>query len=264
MKLLKNIPGFLSEMQWNDHRNSFHTLNPIRIFAENDLFIIPPGTLVERFSYQGMELTRFVYPFSFFTLMEQFTISLTSNRFELGSEWNCYENVSNMVQIGYKFITDILKNYQGNFKSDTTLRRLVHHLEILSAQISENSPKRYEFVKLYFELNSTIINYKLLTFSEAFPQLIQKKLFPQALICNNINKQIVFNQIHNGSILLRNLKQEESKSDHSLLLLYLKLIQDMIEVNILFTLSFYLGFDNNCICNKNDRIKYISKIYRNY
>lgn len=232
MKLLRNIPGFLSEMQWNDHRNSFRTINLQRLFLDSDLFVIPQGTVVERFSYQGTDLTRFVYPFSFFTLMEQFTKSLTNSRFEFGNDWYCYEKVTHMVQTGYKFIIEILKKYQGDFKSDTTLRKLIQHLEILSAKIAEGSANHYEFIKLYFELNYTMINRKLVDFSEAFPTLTRKKFFPPALHYDKVNKQTFFNQIHNGSILLRNLKVEESKNDHSFLLLYLKLVQDMIEVSL--------------------------------
>lgn len=232
MKLVKNIPGFLTEFQWNDHRNSFRTLNPQSLFPDSNLFAIPQGTLVERFSYGGMELTRFVYPFSFFSLMDQYTKSLTSNRFEMGTEWYCYENVSDMVKIGCKFVIEVVKKYRGDFKSDTTLRRLIQHLEILSTQMSASSGKHFDFCKLYFELNYVLISKKLLNFSEAFTPLIQKKFFPQALTYNKVNKQLFFSQINNGSILIRNLKTEENSNDHSFLILYLKLIEDMVEVSI--------------------------------
>lgn len=232
MKLLKNIPGFLTEIAWSDHRNSFYTVNIQRLFPDSDLFIVPEGTLVERFTYQGMDLTKFAYSFSFFTLLEQFTKSLTINRFEFATDWYCSENVAHMVQISYNFIIHILKYYQGDFKSDIILRRLIQHLEILAGQIPEGSIRHYAFIKLYFELNCTIISRKLMDFAEVFPPLVRKKYFPQTISLNKVNKQIFLNKIHNGSILLRNLKLEENKPDHSLLILYLKLVQDMIEVSI--------------------------------
>lgn len=230
MKLLRNIPGILTEIPWTDHRDSLQSMHIQQLFADSDTFIIPRGTLVKRFSYQGMELSRFVYPFSFFTLMEQFTKSLSGNRFQMETDWYCYENVFHMTQVGYKFVIEILKDYQGDFKSDSTLRRLIQHLEILSVQIPEGSTKHYDFVRLYFELTYTMINCKLVDFSEAFPPLIRKKIFPQALNYDKINRHMIFNQIHNGSILFRNLKLEEGRQDHSFLLLYLRLVQDMIEV----------------------------------
>lgn len=230
MKLLKNIPSFLAEIHWNDHRDKFHTLNRQRIFHDSDLFIIPEGTLAERFSFRGMELTRFVHPFSFFTLMEQFTKSLTSNSFETGTNWYSRENVTNMVQIGYTFVIEILKKYQGNYKSDMILKRLIQHLEILCSQNTDISNGRFEIVKLYFEANYIMIRHKLVDFAEAFPPLTRKKFF-FTFHYHHANKQILFSQIHNSSILLRNLKLEESKNDHSFLILYLKLIQDMIEVS---------------------------------
>lgn len=231
MKLLNNIPGFLSEIPWSDHRNSFYIGHQQRLFADTDLFVIPAGSLVERFSYQGMELTRFVYQFSFFTLMEQFTKSLTNNRYQMKSEWYCYENVSNMVQVSYKFIIEILKKYEGDFKSDISMKRLIQHLQIISMQIPETSDKQYDYFKIYFDLMYTMIKCKIVDFSEAFPPLIKKKIFPQSLNYSKVNKQMFFSQVHNSSILLRNLKIEESKSDHSLLLMYLRLIHDMIEVS---------------------------------
>lgn len=218
-------------MPWTDHRDSLQTVQAQNLFADSDTFIIPRGTIVKRFNFQGIELTRFVYPFSFFTLMEHFTKSLTSNRFQMETDWYCYDNVSLMTQVGYKFIIELLKHYQGDFKSDTTLRRLTQHLEILSAQIPESSPKHYEFVRLYFEVTYTMISCKLLDFSEAFPPFVRKKIFPQALNYDKVSRHMIFNQIHNGSILFRNLKFEEGRQDHSFLLLYLRLVQDMIEVS---------------------------------
>lgn len=152
----------------------------------------------------------------------------------MNSEWYCYDNVANMVQVGYKFIIEMLKNYEGDFKSDISMKRLIQHLQILSIQTPEASDKQYDFVKIYFELMYTMIKCKILNFSEAFPPLIKKKIFPQALNYNKVSKHIFFNQVHNSSILLRNIKIEEGKSDHSLLLLYLRLIQDMIEVSKIF------------------------------
>ncbi|KAJ8926883.1 hypothetical protein NQ314_020734 [Rhamnusium bicolor] len=108
---------------------------PFQVTMTPDLFIIPEGTLVERFQYHGMEFARFIYPFSFFLLMEQFTKSLSVITFEVGKSWYCYDNLTELVQIGFQFINYILKRYQGDFRTDVVLRTLVQTLRNCSNTI---------------------------------------------------------------------------------------------------------------------------------
>ncbi|KAJ8923660.1 hypothetical protein NQ315_010240 [Exocentrus adspersus] len=228
MRLLQRIPSFLAEIPWNDHRQSFTLVGTQQLFIDSDLFIIPEGTLVEKFTYQGMDFARFIYPFSFFTLMEQFLKSLNVITFEIGKSWYCYDNLTELVKIGFRFIIDILKYYTGDFRSDVVLRRLLQRLEIVPTQFCDGPMKNFSLIRLYFETNITLITSDLLDFLEVFSLITRKKVFPECSSYRNVNKQVL-RQFYYDSILFKSLKEEEGMRDHNLLVEYLKLIKYMVE-----------------------------------
>lgn len=230
MRLLKHIPSFLAEIPWTENRDSFSLVGTQQLFIDSDLFIIPEGTRVEKFCYQGMEFARFIYPFDFFLLLEQFTKSLSVITFEVGKSWYCYDNLTELVQIGFKFIIHILKYYKGDYSSDIVLRRLVQRLEIVPTQFCEGPTKNFNFIRLYFETNVTLIVHNLSDFSEAFSPIIRRKFFPQ--VSGYKSNKAFLNPTHYESILFRSLKEEENMEDHSLLIEYLKLIEHMVKVCI--------------------------------
>lgn len=220
----------MAEIPWNDPGDSFNLVETQQLFIDSDLFVIPAGTRVERFRYQGMEFARFIYPFNFFLLLEQFTKSLSVITFEVGKSWYCYDNLTELVQIGFKFIIHILEHYKGDYNSDIVLRRLVQRLEIVPAQFCEGPTKNFNFIRLFFKTNVTLIVHNLSYFSEAFSPITRRKFFPQVTNYNRTNRKILNHSYE--SILLRSLKEEENMNDHSLLIDYLRLIQYMIEVCI--------------------------------
>ncbi|KAJ8953289.1 hypothetical protein NQ318_015871 [Aromia moschata] len=169
-------------------KRKFNLVGTQKLFIDSDLFfIIPEGTVVERFKYQEMEFARFVHPFSFFLLMEQFIKSFNVITFEIGKTWYCYENLTELVQIGFRFIIHILKNYKGDFKSDKVLKELVQ----------------------------------------------RRKFLPQVPNYKKEDNRLFVGQIYNESILFKSLKEEETMGQHSLLIDYLKLIENVVEKNIL-------------------------------
>lgn len=230
MKLLKSIPSFLAEIPWDDRRPRFVMTAPRKIFIDSDLFIIPAGTTVERFVYQGHEFARFFYPFSFFLLMEQFTKSFSTITFEIGPDWYCYKNLTELVLIGFKFINHLLKHYKGDYRHDNELRTLVQRLEIVPAQLCKGPVKNFDFITLYFEVNCTLITHELLDYMEAFPPIQRKTFMPTVVNYNKDNRDALFGQLHNKCLLYKSLKDEEGKDTHSLLIQYLELIFFMVKV----------------------------------
>ncbi|CAG9816450.1 unnamed protein product [Phaedon cochleariae] len=232
ISLLKNIPGFLSELRWAHHSPSFLLDKTQRLFTDSDLFMVPSGTRVESFPYQGVGYARFIYPFDFFRLMEQFTKSLTTINFEVGTEWHCYDNLVELVIIGFQFINHLLRHYRGDLRKDPALKSLVQRLEIVPTQFVEGPSKNFDFIRLYFEVNCTLIRGELLDFSEVFTPVHRKRMFPVVVSYEKAYNHVLFDQMLNGSLLFRLLKEEEGKDTHCLLVQYLELIEFMVQKNI--------------------------------
>lgn len=240
MALLKEIPSFLAETPWNHPGDSYNLTEMQQLFIDSDVLVIPAGSRVEKFRYQGMEFTRFIHPFNFFFLLEQFTKSLSVITFEVGKSWYCYDNLTELVHIGFKFIIHILKHYKGNYHSDIILKRLIQRLDIIALQFCEGPTKNFNFIKLFFEISVTLIVHDLSEFSEVFDPIIRRRFFPQVTHYNRSIKKGL-NHMHYESILFSSLKEEESMGDHTLLLEYLKLIQYTVEVDTKLIIFFLIN-----------------------
>nr|XP_023016676.1 uncharacterized protein LOC111505996 [Leptinotarsa decemlineata] len=232
MKLLRSIPGFLSEIPWNDHRRSFNLVGDQRLFSNSDRFIVPSGTVVECFAYQGMEFARIHYSFSFFALMDEFMTSLSSMTFQISTKRQCYENLSELVIIGYKFINHLLKHYRGNLREDKDLKRVVQLINGVPVLFAEGQRKNFEFILLFFEINFTVITRELLDFVEAFPPLVRQTSLPAPITRDRTNAEVFQDLIDNHSLLFKSLREEENMTKHTLLIQYLQFIDFLIEKNI--------------------------------
>ncbi|KAG5880725.1 hypothetical protein JTB14_025565 [Gonioctena quinquepunctata] len=249
MSLLRSIPGFLAEIPWNDQRQRFNLVGTQNLFEDSNMFVIPEGTVVECFNYLGMEFARFLYPFSFFRLMEQFTKSFTTISFELGTTWPCYENLSQLVTIGYSFISHLLNYYKGNFREDKELRHVIHLLDVVPDQFAKGPTKNFDLVILYFEINFKLIRRGLFDYMEAFQPTQRKKCMPSPIIYRKEDRDSIFGSMYNGCVLLKSLREEEGQMRHSLLIQYLELIEYMVQKN-LYQKEVQLpgvGFVINCV-----------------
>ncbi|XP_057663220.1 uncharacterized protein LOC130898159 [Diorhabda carinulata] len=232
MKLLKALPTFLAEIPYMHRQSRYRMTKFLQLFTDSELFMIPNGTIVEEFVYGGNELSKFHFPFSFFLLMEQFTKSLVTIRYENKPDWHCHKNLMKVVQIGFQCIHHILKLYKGDYRRDVELRTLVQRLEIVPTQFCEEPLKNSNFILLYFSINCTLIKRELLDYTEAFPPLLQKSFMPHIISYTKRNRDSLFSQLHNKSLLYRALKDEENEKTHKLLIEYLELVNFMIEKNL--------------------------------
>ncbi|VEN52986.1 unnamed protein product [Callosobruchus maculatus] len=232
MDLLRNVPSFLAEIPWDDHRDTVTLTGPKKLFIDSHMFVIPIGTTVVRCNYKIYEMSRFLYPFSFFKLMTQFIVSLNTITSEIGTGWYCYNNLKELVRAGFDFIDNMLKQYKGDFRSDIEIRTLVQRLDVVPTQFCEGPAKNFDLIRLYFRVNTTLITRNMINFSEAFPILLRKKCFPLVTDFENINKQMMIEHVHGSSILINSLKEEEGENDHILLLTYLDLVQHAIQNEI--------------------------------
>ncbi|CAH2003688.1 unnamed protein product [Acanthoscelides obtectus] len=229
MNLLRNIPTFLAEIPWDSHNDTTHLAKPHKLFIDSHMFMIPEGTLVERIRYKIYEMSKFHYPFSFYKLMSQFIISLNTITFEIGTGWHCYNNLKELVRDGFDFINSVLEHYKGDYRADTEIRTLVQRLDVVPIQFCEGPAKNFDLIRLYYKLNTTLIKRDMLNFYEAFPVLMRKMCFPQVTDLENIDGQMMAENVHGSSLLLKNLKDEENFTDHSLLLTYLELVLDAVQ-----------------------------------
>ncbi|CAH1255988.1 unnamed protein product [Diabrotica balteata] len=226
--LLKHLPTFLSENVWKRHED-ISTLNEeLPLFTDSKLFMIPFGTIIQRFRCRDIDLVQIKYPFSFFLLLEQYIKSLHSSRFGLTPPI-VFTNLKKLVISGYQFIHHYIKNYKDEYKKDVELKTLVSRLNLVPAKFCEGEKMDFELILLYFSINSTLVKLGFLDFMEAFPIDHRKKFMPVVTHYNREHKDALFWQLSTKSYLIQALKEEEFKDTHQLLVEYLELLNYMVK-----------------------------------
>ncbi|XP_028129306.1 nucleoporin Nup188 isoform X2 [Diabrotica virgifera virgifera] len=226
--LLKRLPTFLTENAWISHENSSTLKENLQLFTDSKLFMIPYGTLIERFRCRDTDLVQLKYSFSFFLLLEQHIKSLHSACFGLTPP-SVFKKLKKLVVAGYEFIHHYLKEYKGDYKKDPELRTLVARLHIVPARFCEGEKMDYELILLYFSIHSTLVKQGFLDFMEAFPIDHRKKFMPVVPHYNRDHKDTLFWQISSKSYLIQALKEEEIKDTHPLLVEYLEFLNYIVK-----------------------------------
>ncbi|XP_060516036.1 nucleoporin Nup188 [Cylas formicarius] len=238
LKLLHTMPSYCSEFMWVYTSDMIVTVQATNLFNETDRFVMPPHTTAERSSCYGKDVIKFNYKYDLFDMIDQYIISLSN--WVLGKA--CYNKLllSYVIQ-GTTFLTHLIKFYQGDFNKETIIKPILHRLDGILTNHSNGSMRNLELFYAYFEAKCALVMKQNVEFAVAFPQTVKKIIFPTISDYQNGNREMTLIHINTDCILYIYLKDEENTNDHKLLLLYLDLVANILEKNILHKEVIYPG-----------------------
>lgn len=198
------------------------------LFTFSDKFVVPIGTLLEKCNCFGEDVIKFKYKFNFFQVVEQFIRSLTSWAVSRGS-YN--KQIFNNVLRSYECLIVVIKHFTNYAETEIIIKPLIQRLDCVPTYFNRKEFRNYNFFYVYFAANCALVTYQNVEFSEAFPGVIRKLLFPPILDYKNVMEELKLLQTSNECILYGFLKEEESLKSHKLLMEYMELILYILKVS---------------------------------
>ncbi|KAH1022918.1 hypothetical protein HUJ04_012231 [Dendroctonus ponderosae] len=242
MKLLHNCPTFCTEMPWTFNSDAVTSTEQTSLFTFSDKFAVPIGTLLEKCNCFGEDVIKFKYKFNFFCVVEQFIRSLTSWAVSRGNYNNQFFN--NVIR-SYEFLIVVIKHFTKYAETEIIIKPLIQRLDCVPTYFNRKEFRNYNFFYVYFAANCALVKYQNVAFSEAFPGVMRKQLFPPILNYKDVIEALKLLQTSDECILYGFLKEEESLKNHKLLLEYMELIlyilkKDILHAEVLFSGVWYI------------------------